>query len=67
MKFKELINKELSELHKLLRQKREELLKLRFKITQGEYKNVRKIRNTKKDIAKILTAINQKRLGINKK
>jgi large subunit ribosomal protein L29 len=60
MKFKELQNKETSDLHKLLAENREQLRQLRFKDAVNQLKDVRKIRNTKKAIARISTLLNQR-------
>ena len=58
MKIKELRQKKVGDLHKLLKSNREELRSLRFSISSEQEKNVRKIRDVKKDIAKILTILN---------
>ena len=60
MKAQELRQKTLKELHSLLEEMREELRKLRFDLVMGKLKNVHKIKETKKDIARILTVINEK-------
>jgi len=60
MKIKELRQKKVGDLHKLLRSNREELRSLRFSISSEQEKNVRKIRDVKKDIAKVLTILNTK-------
>jgi large subunit ribosomal protein L29 len=56
--------KELSqeELQKLLLEKRKELFSLRQKVTLGKIKDVKQIMKTKREIARILTFLNQKRL-----
>lgn len=59
MKTRELRKKSESELKKLLQQKREKLQSLRFDLVSGRVKNVQQIRETKKDIARILTILNQ--------
>jgi large subunit ribosomal protein L29 len=58
MEYKELKNKSLKELHELLNEKRDELRQLAFKAGENQLKAVRKMREIKKDIARILTAIN---------
>ncbi|PLX28714.1 50S ribosomal protein L29 [Candidatus Parcubacteria bacterium] len=63
MDYKELKNKGLRELHELLAEKRNELRELEFKASENQLKDVRSIRVAKKDIARILTAINAKRLA----
>lgn len=60
MKIKELREKNNEELKKLLSEKREQVRKLRFDIASKQVKNNREHRNTKKDIARILTLINAK-------
>jgi ribosomal protein L29 len=62
MKANELNAYTLAELHKLLRQKREELRKLRYQNAQSPLpKAPSQIPALRKDIARILTLINQKR------
>ena len=48
------------ELQRMLLEKREYLRQLRFDLAAGKVKNVKQIREIKKDIARILTLINQK-------
>ena len=55
MKVKELKTKSKSELNVLLDEGRERLRALRFDLAGGKIKNVREIRQVKKDIARILT------------
>lgn len=59
-KLQELRQKSKLELQKLLKLKREKLRQLRFDLTSGKIKNVREIRKTKKEIARILTLLKQK-------
>jgi ribosomal protein L29 len=62
MRAEELRAYTLAELHKLLRQKREELLKLRYQNAQSPLpKAPSLIPALRKDIARILTVINEKR------
>jgi len=61
MKIKELREKNIEELKKLLSEKREQSRKLRFDIASKQVKNNREYRNTKKDIARILTLINSQK------
>lgn len=62
MKAEELRAYTLAELHKLLRQKREELSKLRYQNSQSPLpKAPSLIPALRKDIARILTVINEKR------
>ncbi len=61
MKARELREKSQAELQNLLRDRRERLRQLRFDLASGKIKNVREIRQTKKDIARILTILNLKK------
>ncbi len=61
MKTKELRQKSEKELQKLLQELRERLRKLRFDLVSGKVKNVREIRQTRKDIARILTILNERK------
>lgn len=47
------------ELQKKLQEEKEKLRKLRFDLAGGKVKNIKEIRMLKKDIARILTKINQ--------
>ncbi|MFA6550934.1 MAG: 50S ribosomal protein L29 [Patescibacteria group bacterium] len=58
MEIKEIKNKAVGELQKILADKRDKLRELRFKDAAKQLKNVREIRMTKKDIAQVLTLIN---------
>lgn len=60
MKTKELRQKTKEELQKLISEQREKLRTLRFDVALKEIKNVREIRKVKKNIAKILTILNEK-------
>lgn len=60
MKAKELRKKAKEELEKMLIEKRKRLLQLRFDLKAGKVKNIREIRETKKDIARILTILKEK-------
>jgi len=55
MKIAELRQKPKEELQRILQEKREKLRILRFDLVSGKVKNVREIREIKKDIARILT------------
>ncbi len=59
MKASEIRQKSKKELHRLLFEKREKLRELRFNLASGKIKNVREIREIKKDIARILTIMKQ--------
>jgi large subunit ribosomal protein L29 len=60
MKTKEIRDKNPEELKKLLDEKKELVRKLRFDITTKQVKNNRELRNTKSDVARIITLINEK-------
>ncbi|MCU0679866.1 MAG: 50S ribosomal protein L29 [Planctomycetes bacterium] len=60
MDFKELKEKTLSELHKIVAEYRNTVRELRFKDSSKQLKDVRSIREAKQVIAQILTLINQK-------
>ncbi len=57
MKAGELRQKSEMELRRLLRDSRERLRQLKFDLASGKVKNVREIRQIKKDIARILTCL----------
>jgi large subunit ribosomal protein L29 len=59
-KSKELILKPKEELNQLLSESQKKLRELRFNLASGKVKNVRTIRVLKKDIARILTILNEK-------
>jgi len=59
MQIKELREKNIGELKKLLIEKREYARKLRFDISSKQIKNTKDLKNTKRDIARILTLINE--------
>lgn len=58
METSELKQKPKEELEKLLQDSREKLRQLKFDLVSGKVKNVREIRQIKKDIARILTCQN---------
>ncbi len=60
MKISEIKQKSQNELRRILAEKQEKLRQLRFDLTSGKVKNVREIRQIKKDIARILTILCQK-------
>lgn len=62
MDFKELKKKDMKELQALLGEKREAVRALRIKAALDEYKQVREIRAVRKDVARIITLINQRRI-----
>ena len=60
MKISEIKQKSQNELHRILAEKQEKLRQLRFDLASGKVKNVREIRQIKKDIARINTILCQK-------
>ncbi|MCX6758398.1 MAG: 50S ribosomal protein L29 [Candidatus Nealsonbacteria bacterium] len=59
MKTKEIRQKNTPELQKLLHEKKGKLGNLNFDLVGGKVKNVKEIRETRKDIAKILTILQE--------
>lgn len=59
MKAKEIREMNKEEVKKVLTDKRNRLLKLRFDISSKQIKNNREYRNIKKDIARILTVFKE--------
>ena len=66
MKAKELRELSIEELQEKHKQYKEELFNLRFQNAVGQLSNVSKINETKKTIAKILTVITEKEMGIDR-
>ncbi|MBM3250766.1 MAG: 50S ribosomal protein L29 [Candidatus Nealsonbacteria bacterium] len=64
MKIGEIRQKPQKELQEILRDKQEKLRQLRFDFASGKVKNVREIQQIKKDIARILTIINNQDANI---
>ena len=60
VKTEELRLKQKEELNQLLSESQKKLRELRFNLAGGKVKNVRTIRVLKKDIARILTILNEK-------
>jgi large subunit ribosomal protein L29 len=63
MRIKEIRNKSIKELTALLAEKREALRAMRFKVSQRQLKKVHEVKQVKKDIARLLTLINQQRVS----
>ena len=63
MKVKELREKNDSQLNKLLSVNREKLRDLRFKVSLGQLKTVREIRQIRKLIAQVLTLLKRRSEG----
>lgn len=55
MTIAEIKQKSVTELNRLLQEKREALRDRRFRVAQGQHKDVREIRELKRDIARLLT------------
>jgi len=62
-KLREFLKMSRKELELALAEKREKLRALRFNLAAGKVKNVREIREIKKDIARILTLLRKKALN----
>ncbi len=60
MKTKELKDKNEKELRLILEEKKKKIEEARFKVAGGGIKNVKEIKENKKDVARILTILNQK-------
>lgn len=60
--FKDLKNKEIKDLIKMLKDKKESLSKIVLDIKSGTEKNLKKGNNLRKEIAKILTLIKEKEI-----
>ena len=60
MEIAELKQKPKEELLKILQDSRERLGQLKFDLSSGKVKNIREIRQIKKDVARILTLFSQK-------
>lgn len=59
MKYKELQQRPEQELKKILTDSKEKLRQLRFELASGKVKDVREIRQLRRDIAKILTLLGE--------
>jgi large subunit ribosomal protein L29 len=59
MKTVELRKKDKKELEKTVHDLKKKLSDLRFKFSSGKLKNVKEAKNSKKEIARILTIINE--------
>lgn len=60
MILKELREKSDAELGNLLREQREKVRELRFKVSQDQHKDVRDLRDAKKLVARLLTILREK-------
>lgn len=61
MKAQELRDRSIDELTKTLADLEDQLFKLRFQKSTGQIEDPTKIRTVKKDIARVLTVINERR------
>ena len=61
MKAQELRKKKKIDLQKLIGELQEQLRQLRFDLSAGKVKNVKEIRNKKKEVAKIHTILREQR------
>jgi ribosomal protein L29 len=59
MKSKELSSKTKDELVKMIEETRKRIEEVRFKAASGGIKNVKELREDKKNVARILTALNK--------
>ncbi len=66
MKAEELRNLSEVDLKEKLKNSRQELFNLRFQLATGQLKNVRRIKEVKKDIARIQTIMREKELQAQK-
>ena len=60
MKMKEITNKTVADLRKILAEKKEDLRVFRFGTAGAKTKNVKQGSSIRKDIARIMTALNNK-------
>ncbi len=63
MKMQELQQRTESELARLLSDSRKRMRELRFNLSAGKVKNIREIRQLKKDIARALTTLRSKKIN----
>ena len=59
MRVSELRQKPKTELKQILEEEREKLRQLRFNLAAGKVKNIRETRRIKKEIARVLTILNE--------
>lgn len=60
MKYEEIKNLSVNELKTKIAELREEIFRLRWQREKGQLENTAKIGNLRKDLARILTAFNEK-------
>jgi large subunit ribosomal protein L29 len=61
MKVREIREQSLDELRKILDDLEEQLFKLRFQRSTGQIEDPTKIRKVRKDVARVLTVINERK------
>ena len=61
MKFKELATTDIKKLHEMLKESQVKLRELNFSLANNQVKNVRELRQVKKVVAQVLTALNQRK------
>lgn len=66
MDMKELSTKNVSDLHRLLAEARDELRELRFRAHEQQLPQVHRIRVVRQNIARLITAINAKNKAVTK-
>ena len=54
------------ELYRILSEKKEKIRQFKFDISAGKLKNVREVRETKRDVARILTILTSRNRKLNK-
>ncbi len=59
--FQEIKNKPVNELQAMLKDLRDKLWQLKVDLASGKVKNIKEIKEVKRDIARILTIINSQR------
>ena len=60
MKAKELITKEDAELERILQETKAKLVQLRFELKNKKLKDTNRVKESKKDIARILTILKER-------
>lgn len=64
MEYKDLEKKSAKELEKMLGEERGNLYELRLKVSVNQLKDIRALRKTKKNIARILTKLSEKKAEV---
>jgi large subunit ribosomal protein L29 len=63
MKASKLSSMDVAELEREAQEAQEQLFRLKFQMGMGQFEGLKKYRNLKKDRARMLTLINEKRAG----